>query len=307
MTLYLVKYISEQGRYEILKPTESVTHNGVVFGLGTNIVTTSGPNSLADTLTGVSGAVSVRVDQLTALAMSVSGASSLRDDAQDLLLQSVSGTLKARVDSVSGASSLRDDAQDLLLQSVSGALKARVDSVSGASSLRDDAQDSATAAVSGNLQGQINAIVADFAREERFEATAGQSLFTLSTIAFDPSPTRRDLQVFKNGVRVYQSLNGTVSGTVSGGDWEKVGTTQVRFLRAGGLEDGDRVVVRDERTGGGNDVQHLTVDIAPSVAGGQFVGLPTRPFAGVYVADGVSAGVVWRIGVSGGSLYADQV
>lgn len=300
MTLYLVKYISEQGRYEILKPTEAVTHSGVVYGFGTNIVTTSGPNSLADTLTGVSGAVSVRVDQLTALAMSVSGASSLRDDAQDLALLAVSG-----------ASSARDDAQDLLLQSVSGVLKARIDSVSGASSLRDDAQDAATAAVSGNLQGQINAITSDFAREERFEATAAQALFTLSTIVFDPSPTRRDLQVFKNGVRVYQSINGTISGAVSGGDWEKVGTTQVRFLKAGGLEDGDRVIVRDERTGGGggggNDLENLTVDIAPSVAGGQRLGKPTRPFAGVYVRDAVSGGVTWHMQVSGGVIVAIQV
>lgn len=296
MTFYLVKFISEQGRYEILKPTEAVTHNGVIIGDGTNIVTTDGPNSLADTLTGVSGAVSVRVDELTALALSVSGASSLRDDSQDVLVQSVSGSLLARINSVSGASSLRDDSQDLV-----------VASVSGASSLRDDAQDSATAAVSGNLQGQINALIADRAKEERFEATAGQTLFTLSSIVFDPSPTVRDLQAYKNGVRQYQSINGTVSGTVSGGDWEKVGTTQVRFLRAGGLEDGDRVVIRDERTGGGTDVENLTVDIAPSIFGGQYVGKPTRPFAGFYVADGVSAGVVWLIGVSGGSLYADQV
>jgi len=111
----------------------------------------------------------------------VSGASSLRDDTQDLLLQSVSGVLFARINSVSGASSLRDDAQDLLLQTVSGNLFSII------------------ANVSGILQAEIDVINNTYPIEEYYEClSAGHRLYTVSGFTFDPSNTRRDIQVFRN-------------------------------------------------------------------------------------------------------------
>jgi len=295
MSLYLLKYITDQGRYEILKPGESVTVGGVVIGDGTDIVTVSGVNSLAVVIAEVSGAVSLEDDALRTLIETVSGAGSARDDAQD-----------ATIAAVSGASSLRDDAQDLTLQSVSGSLLARIDSVSGASSLRDDAQDAVTQGVSGNLQSQINAITADRAKEERFEAVSGQQIFTLSTIQFDPDGAVRDAQVFKNGVKMFQSINGSISGAVSGGDFIKT-ETQVQFLYP--LKDGDRVIVRDERTGGGGgslDLENISVDIAPDSIGSRSVGKAIRPFSSVYLWDYV-CGVSWRLEIVSGVIQAEQV
>lgn len=329
---FLVRYITADGRYKILNPaTDSVDIAGVILGAGTNVVTMSGPNSLAS----VSGAIDAKID-------SVSGASSLRDDAQDLLLQSVSGSLQALVlsvsggssirddaqdaalsvsaasltalaMSVSGASSLRDDAQDAALMAVSGASSLRDDaqdaalaSVSGASSLRDDQQDATTAAVSGSLQAQINAITSDFAKEEIFEFVDGQTVIgPLVTIAYDPSYSRRDIQVFRNGQKVQQSVS------ASEGDWEKYDGDKVRFHVP--LAGEGKVVVRDERTGGGGggvsgstDLEQIVVNPQPSVNGAQSLGSTVRAWSAVYLRDTVTSDI-YRVEMVSGALQAALV
>lgn len=301
---FLVRYLEADGKYKILNPaTDSVDINGVILGYGTNVVTVSGTNGLGL----VSGALDAKID-------SVSGASSIRDDVQDALLTSVSGALNAKIDSVSGASSIRDDIQDALLASVSGTLNAKINSVSGASSIRDDAQDVVTQSVSTNLQGQINAITSDRAKEERFSVSAGQTVVgPLTTIAFDPSYSIRDLQAYYNGQKVFQSINGSLSGDVSAsGDWEKFGLDSIRFLYP--LQEGT-VVVRDERTGGGavsggggsTDLENITVNPAPDSNGARTLGVPLKGWDVVFLRDTVVNTNVYRVEIVSGVLQATLV
>lgn len=313
---FLLKYWSADGK---IRHTP-VDENNDVFKLAgiklggsfvfneSNIVTVSGVNSLTDKVTEVSGASSIGDDILHALILSVSGASSLRDDAQDLASASDYSTLNALALSISGASSLRDDSQDLLLQSVSGTLNAKILSVSGASSLRDDSQDSTLISVSASLQSQINSITSDIAKEERFAASGGQTVFDLTNFTFDPSESIRDIQVFKNGLKTYQSLDGTLPGTVSGGDYIKNSDSQIEFLYP--LQDGDRVIVRDERTGGGGggstDLENIIVNPQPLTNGFKSLGTDIKAWAGIYVKDTMNTNI-YVIEVSGGVLQARLV
>lgn len=234
MTNYLLRYIDTTGEYKILTGNESVDLLGVIFGQGTNIVTTHGPNAL----------------------------------------DSVSGYLQDEIDTLSAASS------------------------------------AALVSVSGTLQSEIDAITSDFAKEERFEAVSGQTLFTLSSIIFDATPSRRDIVVYKNGVRAFMSTSGLVSGVTTGGDWQKVGTTQVQFLY--GLRDGDRVIVRDERTGGGGggggstDLENIDVNPQPDTNGARSLGIVTKAWKNVFLKDTVTS-QVYRVEVISGVLQATLV
>lgn len=300
---FLLKYIASDG---IVRHTP-VDENNDVFKLAgirlggsfvfdeTNIVTVSGVNSLQS----VSG-------DLEDLILSVSGASSLRDDLQDLDLISVSGDLEDLILSVSGASSLRDDLQDLDLISVSGDLEDLILSVSGASSLRDDSQDLDLVSVSGNLQGQIDAITSDVANEERFAASGGQTAFDTS-FTFDASASIRDLVVYRNGTRVFQSLTGDLPGVVSGGDYVKNSESQIEFLYP--LTDGDRVIIRDERTGGsggGVDLENITVDPQPLINAGQSLGTSLKAWESLFLKDTTNSDI-YEIQIVSGALQATLV
>ena len=190
--------------------------------------------------------------------------------------------------------------------SSSSSLTTLINSVSGASSIRDDLQDGVVRSVSGNIQNQINAITSDHAREERFEAVSGQTLFTLSTIVFDPSASIRGIVVYKNVGRVFMSS----TGSLSDGDYVKVGTNQINWLYP--LQDGDRVVVREERTGGGGggggatDLENIIVDPSPDSNGGHALGTSSRSWSGVYLKDTMTSNV-WLLQVVSGSFQTTQV
>lgn len=193
---WLVKYEQGDSKHSILNPAvDSVDINGVIFGLGSNIVITSLLQSVSSSL----------------YASLVSVSSTLYGE-----LVSVSSALHAEMFSVS--STLYAD-----LVSVSSTLHAEMVSVSS------------------TIQAQISSPP----KEERLEYGGGPATFTVSQFDFDPSPTVRDIQIWKNGLRTYGSLNGTVSGLVSGGDWFKLNTTQFQWL--GVITLGDRLIVRKER------------------------------------------------------------
>lgn len=214
----------------------------------------------------------------------------------------------AAIQAVSGASSIRDDLQDAARTSSVATLNATIVSVSGALHTVDVFLQGEIEAVSGTLQSEIQAILNDRAKEERFEAVSGQILFTLSTIAFDPSATVHDIQVYKNGLKSFQSMTGSLAG-VSGGDFVKIGTTQVQYLY--GLRDGDRVIVRDERTGAGSggvsggsaDLTHITSDLVPDVDGFRTIGTTTKGFSGVILRDTVTT-QKWELQINNGVLAA---
>ena len=276
---YLIKYLTASGRYTNHDPSNDVFEfkgvkiNGVLFD-DTNIVTVSGVNSMTAAIAAAEADLNASI-----------------------------ATLSAEVTAVSGASSARDDSQDATIAANYTTLNNKIDAVSGASSARDDSQDATIASNYSTLQGEITSILADRAKEERFEAVSGQTTFTLSTIVFDPSTSVHDIEVFKNGLKMFQSETGSLAG-VSGGDFVKVGTNQVQFLY--GLKDGDRVIVRDERTGGGVDLTDVTTDILPDASGVRNLGSATKAWEALYLKDAATA-AIWELQVVSGTIQVTQV
>lgn len=94
------------------------------------------------------------------------------------------------------------------------------------------------------VSGVVNDIITDLtnAEEVRVEAvSAGQTIFSVSGyFEFDPLNTNRDIDVFKNGLKVFQSS----TGNIAGGDFQKISSTEIQFFY--GLQLGDRVVLRLE-------------------------------------------------------------
>lgn len=94
MSNYLIKYLSDVGRYtQVDEATDifgfkAIRLDGVQFD-PSNIVTVSGGNSLV----GVSGILQGNID-------AVSGGSSIRDDLQDARMQSVSGGLQSQINAI---------------------------------------------------------------------------------------------------------------------------------------------------------------------------------------------------------------
>lgn len=209
-------------------------------------------------------------------------------DETNIVTVSGGNSLTGSLAAVSGASSLRDDSQDLTIASNYSTLNNKVDTVSG------------------GLQDQIDDILSDTAREERVEAVSGQTLITLSSITFNPLNSVRDVQVFRNMGRVFQSS----TGNVSGGDFQKVGNNQIQFFYP--LVAGDRITTRDERTGGGGggggstDLENIAVEMAPDTNGGHAVGQNTKGFSALYLKDTTNASV-WRVEIVSGALQATQV
>lgn len=137
------------------------------------------------------------------------------------------------------------------------ALKSDLSSVSGQISLDFNNQlqaleldlENQLGTVSGILQdeidyvsGVVDTILNDLttADEERVEAVSGgQTIFGFG-IAFDPSNANRDIEVTKNGLKMFQSN----TGNISGGDFQKISANQIEFFY--GTQLGDRVVLRLE-------------------------------------------------------------
>ena len=268
-------------------PLRSVILGGVTFN-ETNIVTVSGVNSLTSVIDSVSSASDDNDDFLYSEIISVSSASDDKDD-----------FLYSEIISVSSAS---DDNDDFLLAVIS--------SVSGASSLRDDAQDLELFAVSGALQAQIDAITSDLPKEERFFVSGGQTVIDINDFTFDASPTIKDIKVYKNGNIAFQSSTGALVGEKTGGDFTKNSSSQLLWLYP--LKDGDKIVVRDERTGGGGgggggtDLENVTVNTKPLISGAVNLGGPTRGWGSLFVKDKLNSDV-YEIQVSGGVLLGVQI
>jgi len=222
-------------------------------------------------------------------------------------LESVSGDLTDLILSVSGASSLRNDSQDLDLISVSGDLTDLILSVSGASSLRDDSQDLDLISVSSSLQSQLDAITSDLPREERFFVSGGQSLIDVTTFTFDPTVTVKDIKVYKNGRVLFQSSSGGEPGEKTGGDFVKTSDTQLSLFVPG--KDGDRYVIRDERTGGGGggggstDLENIIVNTKPLTNGAVSLGGIGKGWQSLFLND-VTNSDVYEMQISGGVLQA---
>jgi hypothetical protein len=90
------------------------------------------------------------------------------------------------------------------------------------------------------VSGVVDDIVAQLSQydEVRIEATAAQTMFSVSGFfSFSTSNNNRDINVHRNGIKMFQSS----TGNISGGDFEKISATQIQFFY--GLNLGDRVVI----------------------------------------------------------------
>jgi hypothetical protein len=156
----------------------------------------------------------------------------------------------------------------------------------------------------GKLDAAIGGILSDTAQEEEFTVgVGGQTIFDLSTITMDASNGVPDVTVRVNGI--LQRID-TAGGLTK--DFRKNSTTEIEFSYT--VPEDAVVVVRQERTGGGGgggtDLQNITVDMAPSTNGGQFVGQVAKAFAGVRLKDTTSA-QVYEITVVSGVLTITPV
>lgn len=149
-----------------------------------------------------------------------------------------------------------------------------------------------------SLQSQIDAITTDTAEELVFAVSGSNTDFDVTGyFTFDPSNLVRDIIVYRNVSRQYLSP----SGLIADGHYKKLNSTTIRFLYA--MSDGDKVIIRKERTGGGLDLRNIGVNPRPAISGNQSLGDATRLWDGVYVKDKVS-GLAFEMAVSGGVVVA---
>lgn len=149
-----------------------------------------------------------------------------------------------------------------------------------------------------SLQDQIDEIVADNAEELVFTVSGTETIYNVSgSFTFDPSNLVRDIIVYKNVSRQYLSP----TGMIEDGHYKKLDSTRIEFLYL--PQDGDKVIIRKERTGGGLDLRNIGVNPRPAVSGDKSLGESTRLWSGIFVEDKMSS-AAYEIGVSGGVLVA---
>lgn len=216
-------------------------------------------------------------------------------------------SLTTVIDSLSATSDFNDNFILSLLGSVSGSQGADILGVSSSSDDNDQIIIDTLTTVSGDLQSQLNAITSDVAKEERFFVSGGQTILDIGAFTFDSSNFIKDIKVTKNGNALFQSSSGGVSGEKTGGDFEKLSATQVSLFTPG--KDGDRYVVRDERTGGGGggggstDLENIVVDTKPAVNGAVSLGGIGKGWGSLFLKD-ITNTDVYELQISGGVLQA---
>jgi len=127
---------------------------------------------------------------------------------------------------------------------------------------------SGTESISGDLQSQIDAIVNDQAKEVTIEKEDTSALISVSgSLEFDPSNSVKDLQVYRNGLKLVQSPN-SVSGDGSAVDVSSsVGVNNqlnlTGTLKHGGTTFGlpNPTIVSELRIAGFNPANAATGDI----------------------------------------------
>lgn len=155
------------------------------------------------------------------------------------------------------------------------------------------------------LQADLATIESNNPDEENFVAIAAQVLFTLTEFAVDADNSVRDAELFIDGRRQLQAIDGVFSATKT---WRKNSTTEIEVAAAPGA--GKVVTVYKQGTavvvGGGSDLANITIDPRPSVNGGNSLGTDTKAWASLKVKDKASA-QVWEIEVNNGVLQAVTV
>lgn len=158
------------------------------------------------------------------------------------------------------------------------------------------------------LDAALYAIQTDTAEEERFTVgIGGQTVFTTSILEdWDISNAVPDIQVFVNGVKVLQALDGNPLN----GDYIKTAVDQITFSYT--VPENAVVCIRDERTGGGGggggsiDLLNIIVDPQPDVNGNHSLGSVSKGWKGLYLKDTVSA-QVYKLEVTSGVLSLTPV
>jgi hypothetical protein len=200
------------------------------------------------------------------------------------------GVSSATDDLILGVSSATDD---LIL----GVSSATDDLIAGVSSQSDDND--------ALLQAQIDAINADTPREERFFVSGGQTIIDVNDFTFDPSSTVKDIKAYRNGNFKKLSQTGLITGEKTGGDYVKISNSRIKWLYP--LNEGDMIVVRDERTGGGvsgsTDLENITVNTRPLISGAVTLGDMNRGWGALFLKDTTNDDI-YEVQVSAGVLQA---
>ena len=156
------------------------------------------------------------------------------------------------------------------------------------------------------VSGVVDSILSDHSREEYFIAVSGQTTFTVSGFEFSPLNSIPDLLVFKNGIKLKQRLNGSVSAW----DFQKNSSQQIQFDYA--IPEGTAICIREERTGGSGggggsvDLENIIVDIQPSVVGGQSVGTDIKAWRSLFLKDKANSDI-YEVEIVSGVLQATLV
>jgi hypothetical protein len=145
--------------------------------------------------------------------------------------------LKTELANVSGA--LAGDVT-ALIAAVSGQVEADFMAADAVLQAAYEAADTGLQNEIDYVSGVVDDIVTQLSQydEVRIEATAAQTIFSVSGFfSFSTSNNNRDINVHRNGIKMFQSS----TGNISGGDFEKISATQIQFFY--GLNLGDRVVI----------------------------------------------------------------
>lgn len=132
---------------------------------------------------------------------------------------------------------------DVLETSLQAEIDAAVGGVSGDFQNQLDNLESSLQGQIDYVSGVVDSVLVDLTEDQevRIESGSGQTIFSVSGyFSFDFNNNNREIEVYKNGLKMFQSS----TGNISGGDFEKISSTEIEFFY--GLNLGDRVVVRLE-------------------------------------------------------------
>jgi|GEM_PF-5792897 len=153
---------------------------------------------------------------------------------------------------------------------------------------------------------EINAALTAHALEDIFSVTSPQTDFTSSDITWSPDNTIPDIQVYRNGQKLLLASDGT-SAT---GEYKKTSGTSITFFDTinGSVAVPARVIVRQERTGGGAvlDLTNITVNPQPLTNGSLSIGTTAKSWSSLYLHDTVTSGI-YKLSVTSGVLDAVRV
>lgn len=219
-----------------------------------------------------------------------------RLDGIDTLDSTQNGRLTA-IETLNSTQNGRLDGIDTLNSTQNG----RLDGIDTLNTTQNGRLDDTEADIS-SLQGDLATIEAN---NPAFETllSAGQTVFTATTLTWDASNTVLDIEVYINGRKYDVDASGVTK-------WKKTSTTALLFsftvpasAEVTIWKQGTAVVVSG---GGGTDLSNIVVDPKPAVNAAVGLGTVTKAWKSVFLKDKATA-QVWELEIVNGVLQATAV